>query len=199
MKWLYTIPIFLVGFVVFASLYLQPSDFSRCGESPSSDENCQVADAIVVVSGGDTTARTNAGIALYETGWADKLIFSGAAQDTSGPSNAETMRQLALAQGVPNTDIILDKEATNTHQNAQNTYTILGANGYSDMILVTSGYHQRRASLEFNQQAPDMTIRNYPVTSDKDWNMFWWVAPRGWWLATSETVKVIAFHFGVNS
>jgi len=64
---------------------------------------------------------------------------------------------------------------------------------------VTSGYHQRRASLEFNKQAESVNIRNYPVTEDNDWGWFWWATPRGWWLAGGELVKIIAYYLGATS
>lgn len=198
MKWLVSLPVLLVGFIIGLSLYLQPNSFMGCGEKPVADTVCDKADAIVVVSGGDTEARTAAGIALYQNGWADYVIFSGAAQDKSGPSNAATMMAQAQAAGVPASAILIDEEAVNTQQNATNTQTIFRARNFDDVILVTSGYHQRRASLIFNKITDDVVIRNYPVTHDDDWGWYWWITPRGWWLAGGEMVKIIAFYAGVT-
>jgi len=199
MKLLIIIPVVFFAFVIGLSIYLQPNSFIGCGDKPVADTQCDTADAIVVISGGNTAARTAAGIELYKNGWATYLIFSGAAQDTSGPSNATTMMQQAVAAGVPSSAIILDEEAENTQQNAKYTQSIFKANGFTDIILVTSGYHQRRANLEFNKHADSVTIRNYPVMSDGDWGWFWWLNPRGWWLAGGEFVKIIAFYFGATS
>lgn len=199
MKYLLIIPVFLAVLIVSVSLYLQPSNFKDCGAKPAENTACSRADAIVVVSGGDTEARTNAGIDLYKNGWASTLVLSGAAQDKSGPSNAETMKVQAINAGVPESAIITDEQAANTQQNAQNTHEIFKQNNLSNIILVTSGYHQRRASLEFNKNADGITIRNYPVVNDKDWNWFWWLSPRGWWLAGSEVVRIIGFYFGASS
>ena len=41
--------------------------------------DCRKADAIVVVSGGDTNARTDEAIKLYKEGWAPLIVVSGAA------------------------------------------------------------------------------------------------------------------------
>jgi len=199
MKWLISVGILVVVFIVTLTFFLQPNSFLGCSSTPSSEGDCVKADAIVVVSGGDTQARTAAGIKLFQDGWADTLILSGAAQDKSGPSNAEAMQLQAVAAGVPETAIIIDKDSESTQQNAQNAQTIFSENNYRDIILVTSGYHQRRASLEFNKQAENVVIRNHPVTQDRDWSFFWWMTPRGWWLAGGELAKIIAFYAGATS
>ncbi len=199
MKWLISISILVVVFILTLTIFLQPNSFIGCSTKPTPDGACIRADAIVVVSGGDTQARTTAGIELYQNGWADTLILSGAALDETGPSNAEAMQLQAVQAGVPESAIIIDEEARSTQQNAENTQTIITNNNYQDIILVTSGYHQRRASLEFNKLAENVTIRNYPVTQDRDWNWYWWATPRGWWLAGGELVKVMVFYTGASS
>jgi uncharacterized SAM-binding protein YcdF (DUF218 family) len=183
--------------VIGLSIYLGPNDLAGCGASPSESGSCQKADAIVAISGGDTTARTGEAIKLYKNGWADKLIFSGAAKDKSGPSNAEAMRREARDAGVPDGDILTEELGETTKQNAENTQAILERNSISSVILVTSAYHQRRASLEFNSRANGaVTIRNHPVSMDNQWSVWWWLTPTGWFLAVSEFVKIIAFYIG---
>lgn len=152
-----------------------------------------------MVSGGDTQARTAAGIDLYKRGWASYLVMSGAAYDKESVSNAAAMKVQAEQAGVPPDAILLDEDAINTQQNAENSQLIFEERQFDDIILVTSGYHQRRASLEFNKLTEGVAIRNYPVLSDQDWGWYWWVTPRGWWLAGGEVVKVIAFYIGVSS
>lgn len=199
MKWIFIIVAVVVGLIVGLTIYLQPNSFLGCSDQPLDNTKCQKADAIVVVSGGDTEARTRAGIELYQKGWASALVLSGAAYDKSGPSNAAAMKAQAIAAGVPRTAIFIDEESANTMQNAENAQSIFKAHNFEDIILVTSGYHQRRASLEFNKRTDGITIRNYPVIGDKDWHWFWWLTPRGWWLAGGEVVKIAAFYVGVSS
>lgn len=197
-KWfLILIPVALVATIIGLTIYLQPNDFLGCSNTPVDTAPCQKADAIVVVSGGDTEARTQAGINLYRKGWADVLVLSGAALDKTGPSNAAAMRLQALDSGVPENAIVIEENAANTQQNATNAKSIFEERHFGNVILVTSGYHQRRASLEFTKRADSVTIRNYPIM-DKDWNWYWWMTPRGWWLAAGETAKVIAFYIGVS-
>ncbi len=187
----------VAALVIGLTFYLGPNDLSGCGDQPSSKEGCRQANAIVAISGGDTTARTNEAIRLYQNGWAPKLVFSGAAQDKSGPSNAEVMRRLALAAGIPDSAIIIEDQSATTEQNAQNTQSIFTENHISSVILVTSAYHQRRAGLEFTaDSAAGISVRNHPVEVDKQWSAIWWLTPGGWFLALSEVVKILAFYLG---
>ena len=199
MKYLLLLPVVFFAAVIAISIYLQPNSFIGCTETPSEGSGCTEADAVVVVSGGDTVARTNAGIQLIKNGWADTLVLSGAALDKSGPSNAAAMEEQAIAAGIAPEAILIDEEAANTQQNAENSQSIFTDNDIHDVILVTSGYHQRRASLEFNKTADAVVIRNYPVTKDADWSGWWWLTPRGWWLAGGGIVKIGAFYLGASS
>ena len=194
-KWLFIFPVVIVVLIMGISLYLQPNDFIGCGDKPlEGTTQCVRADAIVVVSGGDTNARTDEGIKLFENDWAKSIVFSGAAQDKLGPSNAAAMRLRAINAGVPESSIYVEEQSATTKQNAQNTKTIFVNNNFKTIILVTSGYHQRRSALEFHKQSPNVNILNHPVFVDKDWSFWWWLTPHGWWLASGEIVKIIAFY-----
>lgn len=200
MKTAIIIIISLIVATIGLSIFLQPNDFRLCpmGEKPISREGCKAVDAIVAVSGGDTAARTGHAISLYKNEWAPLLIFSGAAQDKTGPSNALAMRKIAIDAGVPAADILIEEDSANTQQNAENTNQLLAEYDIKSVILVTSGYHQRRASLEFNRKLNDGVIIQNSPTSDRDWNWYWWATPRGWWLAGGEFVKIIAFYTGAD-
>ncbi len=186
--------VLLVVVTIGLTIYLQPNDLDKCALAPGSDAKCAMADAIVAVSGGDTGARTKQAVDLYKKGWSKTLIFSGAAQDKSGPSNAAAMKALAVADGVDAGDIYLDEYSATTQQNAENSQTIFESRSIKNVILVTSGYHQRRASLEFNKRTHGVIIRNSPVLTDSDWSYWWWTNPHGWWLALSESAKIVVFY-----
>lgn len=197
MKTLIIIIIAIIATIVGLSVYLAPDDLASCDEKPGSQKPCEHADAIVAVSGGDTWARTREAILLYQRGWAPKLIFSGAAQDKTGPSNAEAMRREAKKAGVPDEDIIIEELSATTKQNAENAREIFAEDDISSVILVTSAYHQRRAWLEFSVRAGQtISVRNHPVASDNQWSSWWWLTPTGWYLAVGELIKIIAFYIG---
>lgn len=186
----------LAVFTVGLNAYLSPNDLRSCGVSPSTVKGCEKADAIVAVSGGDTVARTNEAIKLYKDGWAGKLIFSGAAADKSGPSNAKAMEKIAEEAGVSSDAIIIEEYGETTKENAEKTRNIFAEYNIDSVILVTSSYHQRRAGLEFSERSPNVTIRNHPVASDNQWSSWWWLTPTGWFLALSEAFKILAFYVG---
>lgn len=202
MRLLLWLMIWLLMFIVIVlgiGAYLAPDGLSRCEQQPSQDPDCQRVDAVVAISGGDTRARTAEAINLYKNGWADLLVFSGAAADKSGPSNAEVMMMQAISAGVPASAILLDETSETTKQNAANTADLFARNNIRSVILVTSAYHQRRAGLEFGHRAGDaVKIINHPVKVDNQWNGWWWTTPTGWWLATSELIKILGFYMGVG-
>lgn len=192
-----TLVIALVS-VLLIGAYLAPNDLARCESSPTEQPECQKADAIVAVSGGDTYARTQAAIDLYQSGWAEQLIFSGAAADKEGPSNAESMRRYALMRGIPSQAIITEEFSETTHENATRTDSVFKDNNIKKIILVTSAYHQRRANIEFSKAVGDkVEIIDSPVVRDKQWSQWWWLTPGGWWLALSELTKIVLVYIGV--
>lgn len=188
--------IFLVV-ILLLGVYLSPDDLAKCDPSPSAKEGCLKADAIAVVSGGNTSVRTIEAIRLYKAGWANYLIVSGAAADPNSPSNAEIMKRQAIAAGIPEDAIIADPLARTTKQNAEETEAKTKDYEISRLIVVTSPYHQRRAGLEFKLNMPtNTTIINHPAPGDPDWPTLWWLTPRGWWLAVGELIKIGATHAG---
>lgn len=195
-KWLVIIIIFIALLISGINWFLTPDNLLNCSGVPTDVKGCAKADAIIAVSGGDTTARTQEAIDMYNNGWADELIFSGAAFDKSGPSNAAVMRDMALEQGVPRSAITIEETSENTAENAENTSGILNSQDYKSVIVVTSAYHMKRTVLEFSQRAPDIDFRGSPVSTDKQWSIWWWTTPYGWYLAVSETFKIIVVSTG---
>lgn len=183
-------------FVWGVSAYLSVDHLAKCDDMPSSKEGCKSADAIVAISGGDTPARTTEAIKLYKNGWANVLIFSGAAADKSGPSNARVMRDQAIEAGVPQSAIIIDEKSETTAENASSTAEIFTSNNIASAILVTSAYHERRAMLEFEARTDGVAMRSHPVAEDKQWSAWWWLTPIGWTLAMSETVHSLFLATG---
>lgn len=191
-------PLTVVALIVGIGVYLQPNDLKECRGVITGEAPCKPVDAVVAVSGGDTNARTDEAIRLYKNGWSKLLIFSGAAEDKSGPSNAAAMQTRAVQDGVPSAAIYLDEYSETTKQNAENTVSIFSKLNVKSVILVTSGYHQKRASLEFKKRADNVRIYNKSVASDKDWSPWWWTNPKGWSLASSELFKILMLKLNIG-
>lgn len=121
------------------------------------------ASAIVVLGGGKlpvtdwsrTTTRAGRGLSLWRDGFASVLLVSGSDQAD------ELARGFALS-GVPRMDLRVENTSVNTHENARNSAVILKANGLSDVLLVTSAIHMRRAAGCFRHEG----IAVSPVPAD---------------------------------
>ncbi len=150
------------------------------------------ADAIVAISGGETDARTDEAVRLYRDGWARHIIFSGAALDPNGPSNARAMANRAESQGIPPSVVSLDEMSTNTRENAANVTKIVKHLGDHSIILVTSPYHQRRADIVFKRAlGPGYSLINHS-SYDQNWRRsHWWATTYSRDLTVSESQKVV--------
>jgi len=80
---------------------------------------------------------------------------------------AEVMRALAIDQGVPSERIILEERAANTHQNVAFTSEILRERQWRRILLVSSPYHMRRATLVWRKLAPEVTVVPTPPFSSQ--------------------------------
>lgn len=184
---------FLVGLAVLCGLVVGAAAtfFFGIGYYLSPQDPLAKADAIVAISGGDTAARTNEAVRLYQEGWAKYLIFSGAALDTSGPSNAEAMASAAQKAGVPAASILLDETAHDTRENANGVAEIARRQSFTSLILVTSPYHQRRASLVFRRAlGPGTAIISHSAV-DQNWRRsHWWATSTSQKLTMAELQKV---------
>jgi uncharacterized SAM-binding protein YcdF (DUF218 family) len=152
----------IIGFIIWIGFYLSPQ--SVIG----------TADAIVVISGGETAQRVQEGVNLFKEKFAPLIIMSGAAKD-SGISNAQAMEQLAIADGVPEANILIEENAQDTIGNAKFVRDLIDQHQIKSIILVTSPYHQRRAYITFREYlGPDFVIYNHSAT-DSAWRK------NGWW------------------
>jgi uncharacterized SAM-binding protein YcdF (DUF218 family) len=111
---------------------------------------CSEADAIVVLGCRGSTAlkrRLGIGVGLFEAGAAPLLVLSGGG---SGPvPEAEIMRRVAIAHGVPETAMLVDTVSRNTLENAREAARLLSARGLSSVLLVSDRIHLPRATLLF--------------------------------------------------
>lgn len=169
----------VVGVIIGAGFYLSPQD------------QLKKADAIIVISGGETDLRVKEGVRLFQADWAPLLIMSGAARD-EGESNAEAMKRLAVSMGVPSTQVLVEKAARNTFDNALYTRELLAEHQIESIILVTSPYHQRRAAITFDYYLEDTTQIINHSAADSAWRK------NGWWnnvwarrITASELQKIL--------
>ncbi len=184
-KFFITLAVILLLLTVVAATF-----FIGIGYYLSPQSKLEKADAIVVVSGGQTTSRADKGIELYKQGYGENLIFSGAALD-DGPSNASAMKQQALNAGVSEKVIYTDEASQDTYQNAVNSKQILQKLNEKKIILVTSPYHQRRAYETFKQVlGQDYNILNESSFDDRWSKSRWWGQRFAFNITLSESAKL---------
>src|SRR5438105_11090121 len=88
------------------------------------------ADVIVALSG-DTGARTETAVGLWRRGYAPLIIFAGASEDPNSVASAELMKREAMAQGVPESAILVEPSSNTTQENARLVASLMRASGLS--------------------------------------------------------------------
>lgn len=91
--------------------------------------------------------RMRVAISLYRAGVAPLLVLSGGGRQAV--AEAEVMRDLARAAGLPESALMLEPRSRTTLENATETAKLLAADSRPAIVLVTDGYHALRARLLF--------------------------------------------------
>ncbi|MCC4782495.1 hypothetical protein CSB62_14660 [Vibrio splendidus] len=132
------------------------------------------SDCIFVLCSNDTRVAEYAA-ELYHQGVAPYIVFSGGVgRFTEGSferSEAETFAAIARDAGVPDSDIIIEKHATNTGENVRFTHKLLTERGLSPkrLTLVQKPFMEKRTYATFAKQWPN-EVTEVQVTSQwQDW------------------------------
>lgn len=86
-------------------------------------------------------------LGLYHAGAAPRLLLSGGG--AGAVPEAEVMRRLAVAAGVPESALLLDTRSANTVENALECACLLAVDRPGAVLLVTDAAHAPRAHLLF--------------------------------------------------
>ncbi len=113
---------------------------------------------------------------LYHQGKVKRLLLSGGflGWDTHPTSPAQDMADLLIGLGVPQQALLLEPASRNTYENAVFSAQILRDEGISEVLLVTSAWHMRRAIHLFEAQG--LKVIPAPVdfsVTQRDWEAFW--------------------------
>lgn len=122
------------------------------------------ADAIVVLTGGE--GRLATGGDLLRLGRAPQLMISGV-HPSVPDRDIET--QTGLDSAAFNCCVVLDRVASDTVGNAEETARWARANSYQRLIIVTSDYHLPRSLLEMERAMPGVELIAYPVATTPPW------------------------------
>lgn len=151
------------------------------------------ADAIVVLTGGK--GRTDEGLRLLRRGAATRLILSGVNSD----ADIDSIYNTSALTDAEREAIVLEKRSQSTFENAIEAAAILDRLGLDSIILITSGYHMKRAERTFRRVLPrTVHIQPYSVaTSNFDAEQWW--RGRSLSIVAVEFVKYCYYEFRYGS
>lgn len=118
--------------------------------------------------------RVRHGVELYKRGFGEKIILSGGNDNEDGTNEAVIMSQIAGDFGVPDADMILEKESTSTYENILNTQKVMKNKNYSSAIIVTEPFHSPRAELVAKHLGLSHTLS--PATTSECWNRWKYIS-----------------------
>ena len=111
---------------------------------------------------------------LYHQGVADKIICSGGVGKYP-PAEAEVEKQLLMKAGVPEEKIIMEAASASTVEQAVRIKEICDREGFNSIALVTSFYHEKRATQLF-RRAGFKKIEDARCTHERFVDLNYWVA-----------------------
>ena len=167
--------LFLLAFATGILFLTHGFLLTRAAEMLIKKDEMKPADVIVVLAG-EQEERVIYGVKLFKDDWArkDRIIMAG------GPlvwkyTWAALMKEQAQALGIPAKKILLEDQSRSTEEDALYTREILKKNGFKSIILVTSPYHSRRASIIFGRiLGSEFRIINAPADES-------WFHAHDWW------------------
>ena len=166
------------------------------------------ADAIIVLSGSAVyKERTRKAAELYKQGVAPRIFITddgahaGWSRDerTNTPFVVLEQREL-IANGVlPVSITVLPGKVSGTDYEAKALAGELAARPMGAVLIVTSGYHTRRALKTFETILKDKNIefgiRGVPPGDQTPNLNYWWLQPRGWQMVAGEYMKSVVYYF----
>lgn len=126
--------------------------------------------------------RVQTGCELYHRGLARHLVLSGG-PGTGAVHETEGMRQRALALGVPDAALTLDRDGLDTDSTARNLVRLSRQSGWTRIMAVSQFFHLPRIKLAFHRRGTEV----YTVPARR---LFWFRAlpyfmlreVAAWWL-----------------
>lgn len=137
------------------------------------EDEPQKAD-VIFVPGSEEGALAKTAARLYLEGYAPIIVPSGKYAKWTGHSivgefetESDYFAHLMMEEGVPESAIIKEREATYTYQNAINTKELLDERGMEvkRALLCCQAYHARRSKLYYQVLFPDTEILVCPTVT----------------------------------
>ncbi|HEX8068919.1 MAG TPA: YdcF family protein [Pyrinomonadaceae bacterium] len=164
------------------------------------------ADAVAVLSGGEVYGeRAETAARLFREGRAARVVLTNDGEPGGWSHERErTMMFVERAQetliraGVPPSAIeVVPGRVTSTHEEAAALSAYARGRGWHALVVVTSGYHSRRAWWTLRRTFAQGDVRVGLETaagaqSPSAWT--WWLSPAGWRMVAGEYVKLVYYR-----
>jgi uncharacterized SAM-binding protein YcdF (DUF218 family) len=139
---------------------------------------------------------------LYHQGVAGKVICSGGVGKYP-PAEAEVGRQFLMKAGVAAQDIIMEADSSSTAEQAVRIKEICDREGFQSIALVTSFYHEKRATYLF-RAAGFTNIEDARCVHERFQDIDYWLAREAlalaivcywWWGAIGTAIGLAALKY----
>lgn len=160
----------------------------------------ETADAVVVL-GGAPQWRTPTAVRLWSAGVAPRVVAVGGSR---GFLEARRTVTALRRRGVPDDAILLvEQDAPGTWDEARLVARVAAESGWSQLVVVTSPYHTRRAGhfVEVAVSRAGLATRVQVVPAPEDpWRPGeWWRDPQHRRLARNEVLKYLSWRSGARA
>lgn len=88
--------------------------------------------------------RINHGILLYKKGIVNKIIFTGGFGKGQKQSESQTAKNYALANEIPENDILIEEKSKYTTENLEQAKQIMDSLEFTSALLVSDPLHMKR-------------------------------------------------------
>ena len=164
------------------------------------------ADAVVALAGSSAyVERARRAAEIVREGRATKVLLTDDGQlsgwsneSESNPRFVERAAAELASAGVPGADVeVLPQTVSSTHDEALLVREYARERGLRSIMLVTSGYHSRRALWTFRRafEGSGVRVGIEPVAPGEQTPTpgTWWLSPRGWQTVAGEYVKLVYY------
>ncbi len=155
--------------------WLLPIFLNAAAKSLIREDPLIKSDIVVALGGDKRCEREKKAAELYHHGYARKIVVHGIRYE-SGVDTGDAAKRYLLHLGVPENDILINRDTWNTRIEAEYLEKIMRDNGWGSAIIVTSAYHSRRAMFTIERAAPGIRLISAPVAPiAAEW------VPDHWW------------------
>jgi uncharacterized SAM-binding protein YcdF (DUF218 family) len=168
------------------------------------------ADAAVLLSGSSTYfERASTAAALFNQGKVSRIILTNdnrqggwSSAEQRNPYFFERTKRELVRQGVPESSIeVISQPVHSTYDEAQLLLAYNSTHSLTNLVVVTSPYHSRRALRTFQRMFAGTNVHiglEHPPTGiQSPQPTSWWIKPRGWQMVPYEYVKLVYYWFRI--